>query len=285
VSLDLARRMLGALPVFAESLGAFYCEHREKTFANAPIEAERNSYTDATTIDMAYDQAAFLADCACDNLIAFHKTMIEPIALFGPWVCVRAAFETSAHAAWLAEPRIGPTERAIRGFAFRYKNLEEQVKFLRAWKRDLAAIQKATDRLRDAEETARRQNIKILKDKRHKTTSLGMQMPTATQLVVQMFDDEPAYRLLSGMTHGYPWISRLVLKPATGDDGISPRVKAIRQMPAENVIYLCARVVRAVSKAVWYRSQQLGWNLPHLRQALEATFDNMNINNSERFWR
>jgi hypothetical protein len=284
-TLDLARQMLDSIPTFVGSLAEFYRAHRGKSFPGAPIEAEQAAYVDPGAVELAYDQVAFLLECAGDNLVSFHKTMVEPVALFGPWVCVRATFETSAYAAWLAEPGIAPVERVTRSFAFRYKSLDEQAKFLKVWKPGSAAYTEAIDRLRDTEEVARKQKIKPLKDKNHKTIGLGMQMPTATFLVVKIFQDEPSYRLLSGVAHGFPWISRLVFKPSESDDGVSPRVAVTRQVPAENVIYLSARAVRAFAKALWYRSQQLGWDLTHLCRILEATFDSMSIADKERFWR
>ena len=111
---DLARRMLDAIPVFAGSLAEFYRAHLGKSFPSAPIETEKTSYGDLIAVDLAYDFVAFLTDCAGDNMVAFHKTMVEPIAPLGPWVCVLATFETSAYAAWLAEPGITVTERVIR---------------------------------------------------------------------------------------------------------------------------------------------------------------------------
>jgi hypothetical protein len=282
---ELARKMLDAIPVFADSLRDFYRAHGGKSFPDAPIEAEKAAYVDSGSVDLAYDHPAFLAECAGDNMVAFHKTMVEPVALVGPWVCVRAAFETSAFAAWLADPGITVTERVTRSFSFRHKSFDEQVKFLRSRNAPPTQIQTVVQRMQHAEEEARKQKLRILKDKNHRTIGLGMQLPTATTLVVEIFKDEPSYRLLSGMTHGYPWVHGLIIKPDKNDDGVSPRVAVTREMPSVNVGYLCARAVRAYSRAVWYRSQQLGWDLEQLKQILEHTFDSMQIVAKERFWR
>jgi hypothetical protein len=281
----LAHQMLDAIPTFASALTEFHQVHVGKTFPSSPIEAEMAAYVDPGTVDLAYDQVAFLVDCAGDNLVSFHKTMVEPVACFGPWVCVRATFETSAYAAWLAEPGISLEERVIRSFAFRHKSLDERAKFLNAWKPGSGEYNQAIDRLRHVEEVARKQKIKPLKDRNQRTIGIGMQLPTATQLVVKIFEDEPSYRLLSGVAHGYTWISKLILQVGESDVGISPRVAVTKQMSAESVVYLSARAVRAFAKAIWYRSHQLGWNLEQLKQILEHTFDSMQILDKERFWR
>ncbi len=57
--------------------------------------------------------------------------MTEPVAVYGPWVCVRAVLESSAVAVWLLCPEIGAKERAKRSFAFLFKNFDEQAKFTR----------------------------------------------------------------------------------------------------------------------------------------------------------
>jgi hypothetical protein len=147
---ELARQMLDAIPVFANSLRDFYRSHVGKKFPDAPIEAEKAAYIDAASVDLAYDYAAFLADCVGDNMVAFHKTMVEPVALVGPWVCVRAAFETSAFAAWLADPGITVTDRVTRSFSFRHKSFDEQVKFLRSQKSPPTQIQAVVQRMRHA---------------------------------------------------------------------------------------------------------------------------------------
>ena len=245
---EQARRMLDAIPTFADSLRDFYRAHAGKSFPDAPIEAEKAAYVDPGSVDLAYDHAAFLADCAGDNMVAFHKTMVEPVALVGPWVCVRAAFETSAFAAWLADPGITVTDRVTRSFSFRHKGFDEQVKFLRARKAPPTQIQALVERMQHAEEEARKQKLGILKDKNHRTIGLGMQLPTATTLVVEIFKDEPSYRLLSGMTHGYPWRQGLIMKPDKHDDGISPRVAVTREMSAVNVGYFSALRGKGVCK-------------------------------------
>jgi hypothetical protein len=285
VKADLARQMLDAIPTFAASLGEYHRDHVGKVFPDAPIEVEKAMYIDAGSVELAYDHAAFLVDCAADNMVAFHKPMAAPAAVFGPWVCVRAAFETSAFSAWLADPGITVTERVTRSFSFRFKSLDERVKFLRSRKADATEIQRAAARLDHAEEEARKQRLKVVKDRNHRTIGLGMQIPTATLLVKQIFDDEPSYRMLSGMAHGYPWVSKLILKASDSVDIESPRVNVTKCMSPVNVGYLSARAVRAVAKAIWYRIHQLGWDLEQLKQILEHTFDSVQIVDKERFWR
>ena len=127
--------------------------------------------------------------------------MTEPVAVYGPWVCVCAVLESSAVAAWLLDPQIGVDERAKRSFAFMFKGFDEQAKFIASWKSDPANVTEV------------------------RTRFVGM------------------HRTLS------------------------------------------ARAARAFAKAIWYRSRQLGWDLPRLAAVLDQSFDVMRIRDSERSWK
>ena len=111
-----------------------------------------------------------------------------------------------------------------------------------------------------------------------------MKMPSATQLIIDIFDDENSYRLLSAMAHGHFWALMIGVK-VIEDDGKSTYVKTKKHVSPSAVGYLSARAVRAFAKAIWYRSRQLGWDLPRLAAILEKSFDVMRIRDSERFWK
>jgi hypothetical protein len=284
-SMAQARSMLDAISSFGWGLSAFFKAHNRKKFPDSPAEKERAAYVDPTVIDLAYDTASFLQDCATDNMVGFRKMMIDPIPVFAPWVCVRVAVETSAYCAWLVEPGIPLGSRANRGFAYRYKNLEEGLKFSRTTKLGKERVEKAESRLRLVIELAREQDIPVLEDKKGRLIGLGESFPAATTLMAQIFGDESSYRLLSAMTHGFPWASGLVVKLTAPDDGVSPRLPVAKHMSAYNVCYMSTRIVRAVAKAVWLRSQQLGWDLAHLGEILDTTYSDMEIKPNHRFWR
>jgi hypothetical protein len=53
------------------------------------------------------------------------------------------------------------------------------------------------------------------------------------------------------MTHGYPWIDGLIIKPDKNDDGGSPLVTVTREMSAVNVGYLlCVTNLIATNSAI-----------------------------------
>ena len=281
-----ARRMLDALPPFFEALFGFFNTHAGVLYPDSPAQAERSAYLDPATIDIAYDFGTSFVEAASDHLVAFHKTMIEPVAVFGPWVCVRSVLELSAYAAWILDSRIDAGERALRSFALRYKNLDEQSKFARSRKTESAADEPSIEAITsEVLNKARGLRIPVLKDKKNRISGLGVQLPSATEVVAKYIHDEPSYRMLSGMAHGLFWVMRSCYEFHGPDDGLSDRVILKKRVAPHTIGYLTARAVRAFAIALWLRSHQLGWDLALLRSILEKTYDDMRIVDGERFWR
>jgi hypothetical protein len=285
---ELAVRRQNAIPNFKNALEDYHVAHFGRSFPSSPFELEKASYIDPETVEWTYDFPVHLLDCAIDNMFAFYKTMIAPVALYGPWVCVRAAFETSAYCVWLTDPMIGVTERVNRAYGFAFKSLTESTNFQRAYtrakERRRAPRTNVNDRLHRLEKLAQKEHVPVIRNGLGAIIEIGRFLPGATRTVTEVFDDEESYRLLSAMTHGYPWVAGLIVKVADNADPASTRIKVQRQMPPENVSYMSARAVRAVAMAAWQRSQQLDWDFVQLGRLLEATFDEMDIQPEHRFW-
>jgi len=286
VSYEQARAMLDAVPSLHNAIADFSNDHLGKSFSNCPAEREMASFPDSEIIRTAYSQGSILVEAAADHLMAFSKTLTEPVETFAPWVCVRSVLETSALAAWLLDPALAPEERARRSFALRFEGMIELMKFLRAVKGKQDEIDTAAKRLDEMENDAVACGFTRLRDKNRKRSGVGMVMPTATQLIAMVFDDEPAYRLLSAMAHGHHWaLQRLGYAVYENDNGKSAYVKLKKHIALSSVAYLSARAVRAFVRPVWYKSRQNGWDTDRLRSILEASFDAMHLVEKERFWR
>jgi hypothetical protein len=277
-----ARRMLESVPTMLEAVSLFWKDQQPRSFPGAPALIEEQGYPDPGIIRIAYDQGTSLVELAADQMIAFHKTMVEPVAVFGPWVCVRAVLEASATAVWLLNPAIDVRERAKRSVAFHFKNLDERAKYLATFSPP-SAVQQARARIREHAENARRLGMDV-HAKNGQVKWIGMQVPSATQLIEDGFNDKTSYKLLSGMAHGHFWALSQNLQ-MIDDDGQSTYVRTQKVMKHEFVAYLAARAARAFAKALWCRSHQTGWDTVWLELILEATYDRMRINTQERFWR
>ncbi len=281
-----ARRLLAAIPPLHDAVAAFFNDHLGRPFPLAPMAAEIAACRDPEIIRTAYSQGSILVEVAADHLVAFSKTLTEPVEAFAPWVSVRAVMETAALAAWFMDPAITVDERANRSFAFRYEGLIEQAKFLRASKSKQSDLDTVNERIEDLEAKANRLGIPKLRGKDHKRSGVGMRMPSVTELVSQVHDDEAGYRLASAVTHGHHWaVQQMGYTFYERDDGTSDYVRLKKHISPGVVGYLAARTVRAFVKPVWYKSLQQGWDLERLTGILEATYDAMAIVERVRFWR
>jgi len=283
---EMARRMAVTIPRFHDLIGAFFNEHLGKAFPDAPAQLEIASYSDPEIMRTAYSQGGMLVDVALDHLMGLSKTLTEPVEVFTPWVCVRAVFESSALAAWFLEPGITGAERAKRSFAFRFEGLTQQLKFLQAWKTKSADIEGLKRQIEELEETAFRLGMDRLRDRKGKRMGIGMPMPSVTELITSVFHDEPSYRLQSAMAHGHHWaLQQLGYRVHENDDGKSDYVMLTKHISAAAAGHLCTRAVRAFAKPAWYRSCRNGWDAQRIREILELAYNDMLINERERFWR
>lgn len=286
IDYEMARAMLDAIPALHDHVAAYLNDHLGKPFPNAPAMAEIASFHDPEIIRTAYSQGSMLVEVAADHLMAFSKTLSGLVQTFAPWACVRAVLETSAIASWLLDPSIVAEERARRSLAFRFEGMSESVKFLRCFPSGPSDVATLLKRMDEVEDDAAGCGIERLRDKKRKRNGIGMVMPSVTQLVIQIFDDEPAYRLLSAMTHGHHWaLQQLGYTRHGQDDGTSDYVKLKKHISLTSVGYLSARAVRAFVRPVCYKSRQNGWDMGRLHGILESSYDVMRLNEKERFWR
>ena len=286
IDYDQARAMLNAIPALHDAIAGFFNDHLGKSFAESPAEREMAAFPNGEIIRTAYSQGSILIEVAADHLMALSKTLTEPVETFAPWACVRSVLETCALAAWLLDPALTAEERAKRSFALRFEGLTELSKFLRAVKGEQTDLDAAERRLDELEDDAVACGFGRLQNKGRKRNGVAMLMPSATQLIAQVFDDEPAYRLLSAMTHGHHWaLQQLGYTRFENDDVASVYVKLKKHIAPSSVGYLSARAVRAFVRPVWYKSRQNGWDMERLREILESAFNAMRLVPTERFWR
>jgi len=286
IDYEMARSMLDAIPSLHDAIASFFNDHLGKSFPHAPAVAEIAAFPYPNITRNAYSQGAVLVDVAADHLMAFSKTLTEPVETFAPWVCVRTVLEASAIASWLLDPAVSSEERARRSFAFRFEGMTESLKFMRVSMTKQGEIDTLLKRIDEVEDDAVRCGFGPVRDKNRKRIGIGMQMPSVTVLVKQVFDDEPTYRLLSAVAHGHQWaLLKLGYARLEEDEGKSDYVKMAKRISPDSVGYLSARTVRAFVLPVWYKSRQNGWDMERLRRILESSYDDIKISENVRFWR
>lgn len=237
---------------------------------------ELESHHDQSPLKTAYGQGDLLITAAADHLDAVLRALSEPILTIAAWASARGLMEAAALSAWLLDPRINPTNRMKRSFAFRYSGLVQQHKFL--------AVSQGLDsdwanrRIEEVERDASHLGFEPLRSSKGRRTGIGQIMPPMTSLVHEVLEDEASYRLLSAMTHAHPWVVQQVSfhapTPATDPKCSPPTEKpeeySLRKAAKPSVIlFLCIKVGEFFLQPIRFKCSLFGWDLPGLTVVIQ----------------
>ena len=234
--------------------------------------------------------ATMLIELGGEHVTAFAKTITAPVEPIACLTCVRSTLESCALASWLLDPRIGARTRIGRVFAIRHEGIEQQLKFVRATGgsgEDLQSIEKRSD---EVEQVALKLGYPPIVNKKGKQLGIGQKMPSATEVVKLMLDEEEMYRLLSAVTHGHDWAIRGLgfspvlegdLRPAVGGVPVTMFKKAV---DVDKLALLGLIAAEAFAKPVWDKCNYAGWDKERLIGVLDSTFDKLGASSGERFW-
>lgn len=125
----------------------------------------------------------------------------------------------------------------------------------------------------------------------YKRVGIGLRMPSATELIKLMLNEEESYRLLSAVAHGHSWAIRQLAFKAKGDDGrdlsaggvpVSNFEKTVR---VDYLAYLGLVAANAWAKPLWHQCLYFAWDKDRLTALLDSTFDKLHAAPGVRFWR
>ena len=158
------------------------------------------------SLDSARSISLLLMESGGEHMTAFVKMLTEPIEPIACWTCIRNMLEPCARAAWLLDPEIDADTRIKRTFAVRFDGTKHDLKFARAMNQPKPAQDKIEKRIAKVELDAITLGFSKLRDKRTKKSivGIGVMMPTATDIVKKVLDEEGAYRVFSAVSHGHP---------------------------------------------------------------------------------
>ncbi len=227
----------------------------------APALLEREGLPSQFDPMNAYYQAGYLHEVTVDNVVAFSKLLNAPTPSIAPFVCVRAAIESSAIATWLADPMIEPYERVARSITFRKEGLIQQKKLANSsGKQTSKGILRRLDDL-DSSFTELQNRVEI----ESKVNRLTSTMPSTTDLVRDNLEMEADYRILSAVAHAHLWalqqVSFRIIRDQEGphlEKWLDPRV----------VLYLARLAAIALVIPLRILSKQYGWRSPTISETI-----------------
>ena len=216
---DYLPEMREALSRFCNEIRSFHTDQGLGPAPGSPVVNERATAPRPESLVTAWSIATMLIESGGEHVTAFVKMITEPMEPIACWTCVRSMLESCSLASWLLDPRINARTRVGRVFALRYEGMEQELKFIRAdggSGEDLQSLEKRSD---EVEQVALKLGYPPIVNKKGKRLGIGQKMPSATEVVGLMLDEEEMYRLLSAVTHGHGWaIRKLSFSPVLEGD-------------------------------------------------------------------
>lgn len=248
----------------------------------------------ASILDTAFSQGAMLIEITGDQVVAFLKSLSNPVNAISPWVCARAALESSALGRWIMDTDIQPHERIKRSFAYRLEGLIQQRKYLSA-EHQLQKAEAVQKRITKVEEDAIALDV-VTAGSRRARSGVLVQMPSITEIVRSAADRESFYRLLSAVAHAHFWaLNSLSFAPMHAQGGPiktntpagTPTTVIEQRLQEVPLTYLTTEVMELFARLLWTRFRLFGWNVDDLVRVFETSYDLMSFrkDGSARFWR
>jgi hypothetical protein len=280
-----------ALSTFCAEVLNFDRDQGSEPAPGSMAATEQAAFASPETLVTAWSYASLLVESGREHITAFVKTITEPMEVIACWTCVRSMLEPCALASWLLDPDIDARARGARTLALRYQGLEQQLKFGRATNRSASEIEAYKKHIDNVEQMAISLGYSRVLNKKRERIGIGQNMPTATEVVGMMLDEEVMYRLLSAVAHGHSWaIASLGFKKIADDPrslhvGGVPVTGMEKAAHTKGIGYLGVVAAKAWAKPLWYRCRCFGRDEARLAALLESTFDKLGITPASRFWR
>jgi len=240
---------------------------------------ELSTFSKPELIESAISQGGTLIEVAADHLMAFQMTIQEPVQTIAPYTSVRSLMEASAIAAWLLDPDIDAKERLQRSFAFRYEGLVQQIKFGQVSNRETDNIKA---RINAIEGKAVALGYAKLNNKKGKRIGVAQIMPSVTEIIGSMLDEESNYRLFSAIAHGHMWALQQSSFRIIRDSEGAALEKSLELFMIE---YLSIHSISSFARPLWFKSRLFGWDLAILADILNSVSDVLGMERlTPRFW-
>ena len=285
------------LAVIRETLTLFYKEAGEllREHDNVPIagsQAAKEVAEDPSPdwIVLAQSISGQLVEFGGEHVTGLVKLITEPVEVIACWSLLRAMIEGCAFGVWLTDPAIDAHVRAGRVLALHYEGLTQQIRFGRAGQYEPDRIKMAEDRIDEIEQQALALGFAAVQDKNKRRIGIGQKMPTATDLVRDMLDEEAMYRMLSGVTHAQSWAIMGLGYTAAKDPkvNIGATKLTMKYEKDVNMVMMMSLGVKTAStfaRLLRSRSEYYGWNTRKFVNLFELVFDKLKAPEKTRFWR
>jgi hypothetical protein len=254
-------------------------------------DTERSTFSRPESLYTVAAIGDILLESVGEHVTALVRTMTEPITPFACWTCVRSMLESASIAAWLFDPKVDAQKRVSRAYAHRYEGLVEQVKFVRTASTSPDEVKNSEDLVDRLECDAVALGFSVIRDRNGKHIGVAEQMPSATEIIKMMLNEESAYRVLSAVAHAHTWAmlkfgfeQAVIQSPQPSDGARTTKMeKTIGKIQFH--AFSVVRAMHALAVPVWNKCSYFGWDKERLAALLESIYDQMKMQPVRRFWR
>lgn len=264
----------------------------EGPITGSPFARDRSDSRYRESLDSARSTAVMLIESGGEHMMAFVKTITEPVQPIACWTCIRSMLEPCARAAWLLDPAIGADLRVRRAFAIEFDGMAQDLKFARAMQQAIQVQEDIKSQIEEVEREAVQLGCPKLRDRRKRRTGIGLPMPTATEIVREVLREEGAYRIFSAVNHGQAGAIRQLSyaavpspKPTARIDPATATTPFRKHVDPDRMAILGLIAAKAFARPLWCEFTYVGWDREQLRKLFEAAFDRLQASPVVRFWR
>jgi hypothetical protein len=270
-----------SLVALHDDLSGYHCQSSITPMPGSKAAREIIESGDAEKLQTALAQGQLWIECAADHTYALTRLIVEPVSTMAPWTCFRGALESAAFACWILDNRIDFAKRIGRSYAACWKELSAQLKLANAMKDRVAAARVRT-LIAEAEDEARVAGYRILKNSKGEHIGIAEHMPSATDCIRGVLDEEILFRIASAMAHGETYaLIRLGFHVPNTE---SPLMIAKHVKPETFALQLLT-AADCLAKPLWARTNLFGHDSQQMTYIFERRYLELGAAEKRFFWR
>ena len=287
LTVDDVHKSCASLQNFHAQFGKIFRQYENNPIDGSPAHNERENFPDKKLIIESQNRGLYSIEFAADHLLAMTKSIDTNIAFF---TLARGTLESAALALWFLDITVDDTVRCGRFLNSRYEELKAKDKFLDA-SGGAAEPDKINTLFTRAVALGYQENTNAAGDRvgiGHPATGNGnLYFPKITNLIGTTLNQKDTYSILSGVAHGFVWATSVM-----GFETIEIKVDETttikvfsKEITPKTIFYAFLKVFPAFARSTFALWELYGWDKEELKALYEKTFDELLINDAQKFWR
>ncbi|MEX0780112.1 MAG: hypothetical protein WD491_05565 [Balneolales bacterium] len=270
------KNLISAIDLLIDKSGELVNKHGVDSKPGSISSKELSSFQRPLSLKTAYSQGHTFVEVAGDQLMAFSRTLKEPIQTIAPFTCGRSVLESCSLAVWLLNNEIDSNERVKRSLAFRFEGMTQQKKLAVSsrTKNGLDDIEIQTDKII---QTAKDLGYQVFCNRKNKITGVATRMPSITELIKNILNKEFDYRLLSAVAHAHHFALAQTSFAKYSDSEDEEIFLYEKSLTPVFILYLCQLTSEVFTNAVRNLTKLHGTFDPEYEFLFKETKDIMDI--------